>query len=398
MANQTITDLWQRFFAGSISPEEKKALAAWIEESAQDDELKTLIEHSWSAFEVNDRIPADEADRMLTTILQRAKNPKMPAAPVVPVKKYLWRRVAVAASILLVVGLGSYLIFKNKTDKEQVVTATPAKDIESPGSAKAVITLANGQRVYLDSAANGALASEGNVQIVKDADGKISYSGSATEVVYNTLSNPRGSRVINMTLTDGSRVWLNAGSSITYPVAFAGNERKVTMNGEAYFEIAHNAVKPFKVSKGGTEVAVLGTHFNVNAYDDEPGIKVTLLEGSVKVSTQYPASNILPGYVMLKPGEQALVNGSAIQLVSPDLEQVMAWKNGIFQFNDDGIEPVMREIARWYDVEVIYQERPAKTFKGSLDRNMSAANIFRILEETGGVHFKIDGKKITVLK
>jgi ferric-dicitrate binding protein FerR (iron transport regulator) len=193
-----------------------------------------------------------------------------------------------------------------------------------------------------------------------------------------------------MTLSDGSKVWLNAGSSVRFPVAFTGNERKVSITGEAYFEVAHDARKPFIVKdiNRNAEVQVFGTHFNVNAYDDEPTINVTLLEGSVKVNN-----------TMIKPGQQAQVGNGVKVASNVDFDEVMAWKNGRFQFEGAGIEEVMRQVARWYDVEVIYENKPLNQhFRGGISREVEASKLFKMLEMTEAVHFRIEGKKVYVIK
>jgi ferric-dicitrate binding protein FerR (iron transport regulator) len=193
-----------------------------------------------------------------------------------------------AASVILVLGAFGYFMFFNKTPKENGVVKVLSNDIKAPQSNRAMITLSNGQKVYLDSAGNGALAMQGNVKLMKLAGGEIAYQQGTNQIIgevqYNILSNPKGSKVINMLLADGSKVWLNAGSSLLYPVSFISDERKVSVTGEAYFEVAHNVSRPFIVNHGSMEVRVLGTHFNVNAFeDDDSNIKVTLLEGSVKI-------------------------------------------------------------------------------------------------------------------
>lgn len=316
-------------------------------------------------------------------------------------------RIAAAASILLIIALGVVFVIGNR-DKDNVTANRDAgsgkqTDVKAPETNRAMITLANGQKVYLDSADNGTLATQGNINVIKTADGKIVYDAvtlsrveGPTAVAFNTLTNPRGSKVIDMTLADGSRVWLNAGSSVTYPVAFVGKERKVNITGEAYFEVAHNARKPFYVSKGDVSVQVLGTHFNVNAYDDEAEIKVTLLEGSVKVSKG-------TGSTLIKPGEQASIShpsqkSTKIPVQTVDVEQVMAWKNGLFYFDKADIKTIMKEVSRWYDVEVIYSTEVKELFRLKTSRNTSVSNIFKILEEIGGVHLEVDGKKIIVKK
>ncbi len=307
-------------------------------------------------------------------------------------KLNVWRKIAVAASILLTLGLGSYFLFFNKERKQnEIARTTDPIDIIAPQTNRAMITMANGEHVYLDSALNGKLLQQNGIEVVKLEDGKIIYSGSATEVVYNTLSNPRGSKVIDMTLVDGSHVWLNAGSSVTYPVAFVGKERKVSVTGEAYFEVAHDATKPFYVTKEDMQVQVLGTKFNVNAYDDERDIKVTLLEGSVKTSNKI-------GSIILKPGQQArLISNQQPVISNPDLEEVMAWKNGLFSFNRADIKTVIRQLARWYDVEVVYEGTVTKDlFGGDIQRNLSLSKVLDFLQKSQ-VHFVLDGKKLTVM-
>lgn len=308
-----------------------------------------------------------------------------------------WSRTVAAAAILLLAGAGVYyyVIQEDAAENNLVNTEQPAAmpDISAPATNRAMITLADGKTVFLDSAINGQIALQGNIKLIKLANGQISYqllaSSNEGEVVYNTLSNPRGSEVIDMTLSDGSRVWLNAESSVTYPVAFVGNERKVTIAGEAYFEITHNANKPFFVTKGKTSVQVLGTHFNVNAYDDEENIKVTLLEGSVKVANGNAND-------LLKPGQQALIS-STIKIVSDvNLDEVMAWKNGFFQFNRSSIPDVMRQVARWYDVDISYEGKiPNRQFGGKIHRNANISQVLTILEESN-VHYRFEGRKITV--
>ncbi len=302
-------------------------------------------------------------------------------------RKWWWA----AASI--VCPTGAYLLFINKPEKRQdIAAATVTDDIKPPITNRATVMLANGKTVYLDSAVNGTLAIQGNVQVVKLADGQIAYQGSATELAYNTLTNPRGSKVIDMALADGSHVWLNAGSSVTYPIAFIGNERKVSITGEAYFEIAHNAAKPFMVSKGEMQVQVLGTHFNVSAYDDEDAIRVTLLEGSVEVKSQ-------KSKVRIVPGEQAVLASHSLLTInhSPDPEQVMAWKNGLFQFHSAGLPDVMKQLSRWYDVDIVYEGKtPVREFEGKIQRDLTLSQALKILEKNQ-VHFRVENRKLIVL-
>ena len=299
-----------------------------------------------------------------------------------------WKRISVAASILFAVVLTGYLVlFRKDTKQVEVVKVTQPIDVKSPEKNRAMITLANGQQVHLDSAVNGTLLEQAGVQIMKLADGKIVYVGSTAEIINNTLSNPRGSKVIDMTMADGSRVWLNSGSSVTYPVAFVGEERKISITGEAYFEVMQDKKHPFKVDINGKgEVEVLGTHFNINAYDDESDIKVTLLEGSVKVNNS-----------IIEPGQQAQVSDKVKIIDKVDMDEVMAWKNDMFDFNSADIKTIMRQIGRWYDLEIIYQDNISKeTFSGMVGRSNKVSKVLMILEKAG-IKFRIEGKKLIIM-
>ncbi|MBL7699845.1 MAG: FecR domain-containing protein [Chitinophagaceae bacterium] len=341
----------------------------------------------------------------LSTLLSEAENKKterrnwellaaqmnQPTHAISPGRKWRWMA---AASIILAVGLSSWFFFLNKNDKQQqVVQNRITSDIKPPEVNRATITLTNGQTVYLDSAAVGSLAVQGTVKLVKLANGKIAYqteSGeSIKELTYNTLTNPKGSQVVDMTLADGSRVWLNAGSSITYPIVFIGNERTVSITGEAYFQVASDKTKPFRVSKGDMQVEVLGTHFNVNAYDDERDIKVTLLEGAVRLKMNEQSR-------ILKPGEQATVSNTISVANDVDVEAVMAWKDGRFKFSGVDIETIMRQAARWYNIDVEYQGKVEGTLSGGVARDVNASQLLHVLELTERVQFEIEGRKVIV--
>jgi ferric-dicitrate binding protein FerR (iron transport regulator) len=210
--------------------------------------------------------------------------------------------------------------------------------------------------------------------------------------LYNTISTPKGGQY-QVTLSDGSKVWLNAASSLRFPATFSGKERKVELTGEGYFEVAHNKKMPFHVTVNDLDVEVLGTHFNINAYADESAIKTTLLEGSVKVVKGNETK-------IIEPGEQASVTTSEDEInvkQQVDLEQVVAWKNGIFQFERADIESVMRQISRWYDIDVDYHGRVSEHFGGTISRDVNISDVLKMLEMTGGVNFKIDGKKVIVM-
>ncbi|HEY4151283.1 MAG TPA: FecR domain-containing protein, partial [Chitinophagaceae bacterium] len=324
----------------TISPAEREELAALVDDPANDAVLQQLIAREMDAPAELVPLPGEASLAILATIL---RTPVPQQATVIPLKTPIYRwRYAAAAVVLLLLATSGWFLFRHTTTKDLATTnakQTPTQDVAAPLSAKATITLASGQKIILDSAGNGMLATQGNIKIEKLADGQIAYNTahkSSTPVMYNTLTNPRGSKVVSLTLTDGSRVWLNAESSLRYPTTFNGNQRTVEITGEAYFEVAHNAAMPFTVKKANEDwaVRVLGTHFNINAYDDETATKITLLEGSVKV-TKGTASNLL------RPGEQAVILSmsrsdnttlSKVEGKEVDLQAVMAWKNGLFNF------------------------------------------------------------------
>jgi len=300
-----------------------------------------------------------------------------------------------AAGLLLISSL-TFLLINQKKDSGQAITKVheQLKNDLAPGGNKAVLTLSDGSSIVLDSVQNGTLALQGNTEILKSGNGQLAYNSSkspTTEMLYNTLTTPTGGQY-KLVLPDGTTVWLNAASSIRYPTAFTGAERNVTLTGEAYFEVAKNAAMPFKVAVNELDVEVLGTHFNINAYGDEPDIKTTLLEGSVKLSNNNANR-------LLQPGQQGRLNKSgAIAIVeNANTEEAVAWKNGLFQFDDADIKTVMRQIARWYDVEVEFKGNiNAGKFVGAIPRNSNVSEVFKILE-LSNVHFKLDGKKIIVL-
>lgn len=395
MPSARLTYLFEQYLAKSCTAEEKQELAEMILISPDDADIRTLMQKAWDDTGVNELMPTEKVEEIFSSIIKTNPN-ENPTEPDRKVRR-LWIRYAAAACVALLIGFGWYTL-TNKPENLKPTVVAQTNDVKPPTSNRAMITLANGQTVYLDSVNNGTLAQQGNVSLQKLADGKIAYNGTLRQaqddIAYNTLTNPRGSRVIDMTLSDGTRVWLNAGSSVTYPVAFVGKERKVTMNGEAYFEVVHNTAMPFKVNKGDVEVTVLGTHFNVNAYDDETSIKVTLLEGSVKTSIVNGESSIL------KPGEQAFTSESGKWKIqkNADLNEVMAWKDGRFYFDGADIKTVMRQLARWYDVEVDYKATINYSFVAKISRDVPVSQLLKLLELTEGVHFKVEGNKITVMR
>ena len=373
MLYEKAKELLIKYKAGNCTDTEKALVEKWLFQY-QDEEL-------------------DLSDERIAQIGQEIWI-NLPQPQLRVVKKSLWLRVAAAAAVLVFLSTGLYFLFRGSNQANTVVYKTDIK----PGANTAILTLASGKTIVLTGAKNGELASDGNAVISKAANGEVVYSAKDTaslkSLAYNTMTIPRSGQY-HLVLADGTNVWLNAESSIKYPTVFSGNERKVEITGEAYFEVAHNAAKPFKVVANGEVVEVLGTHFNVNAYADEPIIKTTLLEGRVKVTQN---ENI----AVLIPGQQAQVNPSAgnaaIKVIeNADTDEATGWKNGLFQFNKASIESIMRQASRWYNVEVSYSDnkKPVKTFTGNISRSSNLSQLLQILSYTGS-RFEIDGKKIIV--
>lgn len=385
-------NLLNRYKSGDATPEEEEFV----------DKYFRYIE---SQPGIMDQLTDTEKDFIETEIRERLMKSigEKPETPVYDMTRRIqWKRIAVAAILVTIAGTAGYFIL-NTNPPSQLATNN-VKTIENdllPGKDKAILTLADGRTILLDSAGIGKLASQGNTEIVKLENNTVAYNtgkGAAGGISNNTMSTPKGGKY-TVVLPDGSIVWLNAASSITYPTAFTGNDRTVTATGEIYFEIKKDAKRPFRVQlPDESQVQVLGTHFNINSYGDEGDVKTTLLEGSVKVS----AGNRT---VILTPGQQAQTTpaantGKKAQSISvkndADLEQVMAWRNGYFHFNRTPFKTVMQHIARWYDVEVIYEGKiPTDKFIGELPMDANASEVLKVLEKMQ-VKFKIEGKKIIV--
>jgi ferric-dicitrate binding protein FerR (iron transport regulator) len=302
---------------------------------------------------------------------------------------------AAAVLIVFVMGVDYWLMshrVKSPATEVQHVAGAMQQDV-LPGGNKAVLTLGDGSSIVLDSAHNGALVQQGGTKITKLDSGRLAYNAlreEPSEIVYNTLATPRGGQY-QLVLPDGTKVWLNAASSLRYPTSFTGKERLVELKGEAYFEVAKNTARPFRVRVDDMKIDVLGTSFDVMAYADEQTRKATLLDGAIKVSNDHAS-------LLLHPGEQAASENTGLALVKQaDVEEAVAWKNGLFKFNGAGIEAVMRQISRWYDVDVIYQgPKTTHSFSGVIGRDTNLSNVLKILEYSG-VHFKIDHNTVTVL-
>ena len=313
--------------------------------------------------------------------------------------KPLWLRIAVAASVLIACATGAFYYLNHPIKSDQLAITTSNRIV--PGGNKAILTLGNGNTIVLTDQKSGLIAQQGAVRIDKTGAGRVAYQNSnnadQTAVTYNTITTPRGGKY-EVNLPDGTMVWLDAASSIHFPTAFTGPKRIVSISGQAYFEVAHNRDKPFIVNEGKQSIEVLGTHFNVLGYDDEPQIKTSLLEGSIKI-VESELSNLNSAYIrILKPGQQATIdrNKTGINVRYADMDDAIAWKNNLFQFDNDNVKDILVQASRWYDFTIKYQgEIPNKKLKGNISRNVPIEKFLQILSMTG-IHFKIDGKTLIV--
>jgi len=356
-------------------------------------ELKQIMEEQFSNNrEDSPIVRRPVSDKLLKAIHEKInlESPK-PKPSVISIKRF-----AIAAAILGIIILSTFLLFKTNRPAQVAKAESNShkfKDDVVPGGNKATLTLADGSVILLDDAKNGTLAQQGSAKVIK-LDGKLLYdlaSERSKQVVYNTISTPKGGQY-QLELPDGSLVWLNASSSIHFPTSFIEKERRVEITGEAYFEVAKNADKPFIVSVNNSEVQVLGTHFNINAYNDEEEVRTTLLEGAVKFVDGNNTS-------LLQPGQQSqLTKDRIVKVVNDvDVNEVVAWKNGLFSFENAGIETIMRQLSRWYDVEIEYKGKTDDIFVAEMSRNIKLSDVLKALELTGRVKFEIDGKKIVVM-
>lgn len=367
-----------------------------LRQRESDKELESLMMELRLEPDSHTSVLPDEGENMWDTIHQSA------IQPAVPIKKMKWLRVAAAVAVLISMGAFFFSRITKGKAKNQIAKIEPVKKLDKdvlPGGNKAILTLSNGSQIVLDSAANGILAQQGNTKVIKLANGQLDYKNAgnhAKEVLYNTMSTPRGGQY-NLLLPDGSRVWLNAASSIRFPTDFVGKERTVEIAGEAYFEVSKDISRPFRVIVNpgsvdrGVEITVLGTHFNINAYTDEPTIKTTLLEGSVRVKKGTSSA-------IIKPGQQTQIdnNGEIKVIHDVNVAEAVAWKDGRFEFNDTHLTGIMRQLMRWYDVDVEYHGNiPDRYFTADISRNKTLSGILKIFE-LSDIDFKLDGKKLIV--
>ncbi len=390
-----------RFFSNQCSPVEREEIIRWLLDPSNDLLIKHWLRDHWESLPADELADIDQEpdmEKLWGKIRTRIKEDQLDphkgnASPKFP--EIHFRKWAVAALFIGVL-LGTYFIYTANSFNQKALadeTVKPSNDIAPPTQARATLKLADGSTVYLDDHVNGTLARQGGIEIRRNEVGEIIYSGAASDAItMNTLSLPNGSKPIRLLLSDGSLVWLNAASSITYPTAFVGQERRVSITGEAYFEVSENKAMPFFVEHNQLLVKVLGTHFNVNAYENEANIKVTLLEGMVDVGDGSMTKR-------LEPGQQASISKRKISVeAAVDTEEVMAWKNGQFYFGGSDIRSIMNQIERYYDVEVEFRDDVPYRFVAKISRDVNVSAFLQKLELTNLIHFKIEGKKIIVMK
>lgn len=392
-----LRELLDKYMAETATEQECMRLHQLLLDPAYSNELATIITDDLETGHYN-----NEEDPVIKSGLQarilndiRRENETHTVAMRATGKRKSWLRYAAAAAFIIIAAASWLLYYKGK--RSDIRHPQISKSDFPPGHNGAMLTLANGSIILLDSAANGTIAVESNTTITHQ-NGLLSYnitsdiSKSDISKSYNTITTPHG-RQFSLLLPDGSRVWLNAASSLRYPVAFSGNDRTVELNGEAYFEIAANARQPFFVQSAGQRVQVLGTSFNINAYTNEPHTKTTLLDGSIRLSTVSGGQS----FVVLTPGQQARLNGQALTVQPADVQQAVAWKNGLFSFRQADLKTIMRQLERWYTIEVKFEgDAGNETFTGKIGRNLSLRDVMDGLASTH-VKYRIEGNRVIVL-
>jgi transmembrane sensor len=388
-ANIRLNELFQKYLENEISENELAEFSGYVDDPGFTVEVQDLLGKAFKEGNEVLSIGNNGRNRVLKNVLGAEVLDEKPR------KLALWPRIAIAAAVATII-FGAGLFYYKQSIKQKQSDQTAYKNDISPGKSGATLTLANGKKIRLDEVVNGKLAEEAGVVITKSANGQLVYeikdrSGAFNKI--NTLSTAKG-ETYRVRLPDGSVVWLNAASSLTYsPNLTSKGKRRVKLEGEGYFEVAKDKNHPFVVESKGQEVEVLGTHFNVNAYVDEPTVATTLLEGSVKVT----AAN---GNQIIKPGEQAINNGATIKVTEANIENITDWKEGDFFLDRVNFKLAMRKIARWYNVEVVYADDVPDALEagGWISRKNNLSAVLKSIEKSGIAHFKIEGRTLYVSK
>ena len=395
-SNARLSYLFNSYYNKTATKQEIEELFQLLH-TTSDDELAAVIREAWDGLQIEEPLfNSDKSLEILNWILPAGAAVNSLEEEAIVTNGMGWPSIfsrSLAAAILIFISVGTYFWLRPAPEPKAKILSNVFHDAP-PGGNRAALTLSNGRIIILDSAQNGIIVKMANFEVNKTKDGQVVYrviKNNTQKPGENTLSTPRGGQY-QVVLPDGSKVWLNAASSIKFPSVFKGKIREVELKGEAYFEIAKNAAMPFKVKSAHAQIEVLGTHFNVRAYDDEKAMKTTLVEGAVKI-TSGNLTNVL------KPGDQAVLNGEnkmkVINDVDADLET--AWKDGLFQFKDASIEEIMRQAALWYNLNISFEgEIPKRYFTGKISRNVKASEFLNMLNYTG-VKFRIEGGNIIVM-
>lgn len=386
--------LIHQYLDGQLSPEEYRELWTLLEQHPDELPLNAALEDLWErSRSFSSNISDQEWDEKMRLAMTRgAVAPPVKVIPTAGASVRLRRIIAAAVMVGIIISSIFYFKYDARSSGPYISKVSQTQEV-LPGGNRAVLILSDGSTIDLGIAGNGKLADQGNMEILKKEDGRLDYNPAgqtSASMTFNTLKTPRGGQY-QITLSDGSKVWLNAASSIRYPVSFPNDERRVEITGEAYFDIVKDQSRPFKVIINDVEVQVLGTQFNVNGYKDEAYTRTTLLEGRIKIFAAGEEKQ-------LTPGQQAAFQSGRSLMVSNDvnLEETVAWKDGHFQFENSDIQSVMRQLSRWYDIDVRYEGQVKKHFIGGISRQVNLSKVLSMLEQTGEVSFHVDGGTIVV--
>ncbi|MGN6418012.1 MAG: FecR family protein [Pseudobacter sp.] len=387
MEKEQFAELYQSFLEDRIGPAELEQFRELSGQQPYEQWLDVLLDQTVTLQFTEQDANEIDLSRMRSHLLENVVGIKPKRTPV----KYYY---AAAASLLVLLAAAFYIwLTPGKTEQTAGNEPSPVQQI-LPAKDIATLTLADGTTLLLDSAGLSKLKNSANLPVTTDADGSLVYHAgkqAGNSIAMNTLSTPRGGQ-FRITLPDGSRLWLNAASSVTFPTSFNAQNRNIKLTGEAYLEVSSNQRQPFSVELHNSSIDVLGTSFNVQAYADDKNITTTLLEGSIRMNS-----------VVMRPGQQAILSNEATDktpevLNGADLQKVMAWKNGFFNFDNVPLKDVMKQVERWYDIDVIYEGAPpAVVFKGGMDRGVQLSGIIRFLQNFG-ITATMNGRKMIISK
>jgi hypothetical protein len=395
MQLQQMESLFQKFLDNTCTPEEINTLLEAFGDEIYEPRFrqsisKQLLDNAHYAGHENHKADLEQIfSAIKNNISQTQINPTKASYPMY---QKIWYAAAIVCILLLIGGGFFYLQFKNGRLSDKLVQQKSILHDVAPANGNVILTLSDGKKINLGDTTKGVLTQQGQSQLVLIDQKRLAYhqTGNEQTILYNEIQTNRGS-TYQITLSDGTKVWLNADSYIKFPTAFSGKDRAVEIKGEVYFEVTHDATKPFMVAVNHLKVEVLGTKFNIMAYGDEPQIKTTLTEG--KIWATYEGKTL-----KLNPGQQAILQhqNNAFLLKDADIDKEIAWVNGLFDFDNDSIEDIMRQLARWYDVKISF-ERPVSThYSGSVRRQSNISQVLKMLELAGGVQFQINDKQINI--